>query len=112
MKHFKYFFATLLGLRPLSAFADGSTPAGEGGASATILMIGAALFFFYFIMWRPEQKRRRQMKQMREQLKVGDKVQAMGIVGSIADIREETIVVSTAGETKIEVLKAAITQVQ
>lgn len=88
--------------------------AGEGsadaGASGTILMIAAALFFFYFIMWRPEQKRRRQMNQMREGLKVGDKVHAMGIVGSISDIKEETIVVNTAG-TKIELLKAAITQV-
>lgn len=91
--------------------AAGDAPA-DSGASATILMIGAALFFFYFIMWRPEQKRRRQMNQMREGLAVGDKVHAMGIVGSIAEIKEETIVLNTAGSSKVELLKAAITQVE
>lgn len=107
MKHFKY----LIALSPLAVFADGPAASSEGGAPATMLMIGAALFFFYFIMWRPEQKRRRQMNQMREQLKVGDKVQAMGIVGSVAEMREETIILSTADTAKIEILKAAITQV-
>lgn len=106
MKNLKFLFL----MSPIALFADGVAAAQEGGAPATILMIVVALFFFYFIMWRPEQKRRRRTQEMREQMKAGDTVQAMGIVGTINELREETIVIKTAGSS-IEILKAAITQV-
>jgi preprotein translocase subunit YajC len=71
----------------------------SGGMTQTLLMIGIALVFFYFILWRPEQKRRKAAEQMRASLKKGDRVTAMGIVGRVDG-------------AKIEVLKAAITDVQ
>lgn len=77
----------------------------------TLIMIGIAILFFYFILWRPEQKRRKDMEKKRGGMKKGDKVTAMGIVGTIDKIKETTIVVKS-GEGKIEILKGAITDVQ
>ncbi len=96
------------------AFADGEgAPAGkEGGMSQTLMMIGVALLFFYFILWRPEQKRRKAAEAQRNSMKVGDKVTAMGIIGTIARIQETSVIVKMYDDSKIEILKAAITDVQ
>ena len=106
-------FSSLL-LLSTQAWADGeAAPAGkEGGLSQTLIMIGVALVFFYFILWRPEQKRRKAAEQQRSSMKVGDKVTAMGIIGSIAKIQDSTVIVKMYDGSKIEILKAAITDVQ
>ncbi len=109
----------LLGVSPLlfsaALFADGAdaAPAGkEGGVSQTLIMIAIALVFFYFILWRPEQKRRKTMEKQRGSMKTGDKVTAMGIVGTVAKVQEQTVILKMVDGAKIEVLKAAITDVQ
>lgn len=94
----------------LAQDAAPSSPA--GGISQTVIMIGIALVFFYFILWRPEQKRRKAAEAMRSALKKGDRVTAMGIVGKVDRIQENTIVLRMIDGAKIEVLKAAITDVQ
>lgn len=78
----------------------------------TLVMIGVALLFFYFILWRPEQKRRKLMDQQRSAMKSGDKVTAMGIVGTVFKVQDTTVILKMVDGSKIEVLKAAITDVQ
>ena len=106
-------FSSLL-LFATQAWADGeAAPAArEGGLSQTLVMIGIALVFFYFILWRPEQKKRKAMDQQRNAMKAGDKVTAMGIIGTIARIQDHTVIVKMYDGSKIEILKAAITDVQ
>lgn len=106
MKFFPFLFAL-----PALAFAQESAPAG-GSMMQTVIMIGLAMVFFYFILWRPEQKRRKSAEQMRTALKKGDKVTAMGIVGTITKIQDQTVILKMVEGAKIEVLKAAITDVQ
>jgi preprotein translocase subunit YajC len=89
---------------------DVANPA--GGISQTLVMIGIALVFFYFILYRPEQKRRKEAEAMRSALKKGDKVTAMGIVGQIDKVQDHTVIIKTAEGSKIEMLKASITDVQ
>ncbi len=79
--------------------------------SQTFLMIGLALVFFYLIMWRPEQKRRKKMQKQRESLSKGDRVTAMGIVGTIASLKEDTVILKMVEGAKIEILKTSITNV-
>lgn len=78
----------------------------------TLVMIGVAIVFFYFILWRPEQKRRKQMEQVRSSMKKGDRVTAMGIIGHVVKVQDNTVVVSLYDGAKMEILKAAITDVQ
>jgi preprotein translocase subunit YajC len=106
-------FKSLLFLLPTAAiFADEAPAAQGGGLMQTLIMIGIALVFFYFILWRPEQKRRKAAEQMRSSLKKGDRVTAMGIVGKVDRIQEQTVILKMIDGAKIEVLKAAITDVQ
>lgn len=77
----------------------------------TVMMISIALIFFYFILWRPEQKRRKEMEAVRSSLKKGDKVTAVGIIGTVLRIQDQTVILKMYDGSKIEVLKAAISDV-
>lgn len=107
----KQFFALLLAA-PALLLADGAAPAQSGQVMQTFILIGLAVVFFYFILWRPEQKRRKVMEQQRGAMKKGDKVTAMGIIGTVVKVEEKTVILKMVDDSKIEVLKAAITDVQ
>ncbi len=78
----------------------------------TILMLVVALVFFYFILLRPEQKRRKKLEKQRNSLQKGSRVTAMGIVGTIDKINEKTLILKMVDNSKIEVLKQAVTDVE
>lgn len=103
---------TILMLFPFfGLFADGGQSP-SGGLTQTFLMIAIALVFFYFILWRPEQKRRKAADQMRGAMKKGDRVTAMGIIGKVDRIQGNTVVLKMIDGSKIEMLVAAVTDVQ
>lgn len=98
-----------------SLFAEGEAAppaAREGNFMQTLIMIGIAVVFFYFILWRPEQKRRKALEQQRSALKKGDRVTAMGIIGTVATIKDTSVILRMVDGAKIEILKVAITDVQ
>lgn len=96
-----------------AVFADDAAPAGrEQSLWQTLIMIGIALIFFYLILWRPEQKRRKKMEQQRSSLSKGDRVTAMGIIGTVVRVDDKTVILKMVDGAKIEVIKAAITEVQ
>lgn len=76
-----------------------------------LFMIGIALLFFYFILLRPEQKRRKEMESKRGALRKGDRVIAMGIIGTVSKVTDTTVVLKMIDGSKIEFIKAAITEV-
>lgn len=96
-----------------TAFAQGSDVAmpPRDQLWQTLSMILIALVFFYFILWRPEQKRRKIMDDLRGSLKKGDRVTAMGIVGTVVKVQDQTVIVKMFDGSKIEFLKGAITDV-
>ena len=84
----------------------------DGNYMQTLVMIGIAVLFFYFILWRPERKRRKAMENQRNAMKKGDQVTAMGIVGTLEQVKDKTVVLKNVDGSKIEVLKMAISEVQ
>lgn len=98
---------------PLFADEAVAAPASASGSYLqTIIMIGVALVFFYFILWRPEQKRRKKAESLRSSLKKGDRVTAMGIIGTVARITDTTVILKMCDGAKVEFLKGAISDVQ
>jgi preprotein translocase subunit YajC len=89
---------------------DASAP--QGNLMQTLIMVGVAILFFYFILLRPEQKRRKLMEAQRSSMKVGDRVVAMNIVGTLDQIHDQTVTLRMQDGSKIEVLKIAITDVK
>ena len=104
---------------PLSLFAEaGSEPANESapppmdsGIWQSFAMLAIAFAFFYLILWRPEQRRRKELDEKRSKMQKGDRVTAMGIVGTVFEIKEQTVILQMVDGAKIEVLKAAINDV-
>ncbi|MGR3973120.1 MAG: preprotein translocase subunit YajC [Candidatus Rhabdochlamydia sp.] len=107
----------LLSLGTMQAvYGDGfnsslSSSGQDNSFSQTLLLLGFGVLFFYFLLWRPEQKRRKAADKLRGSLKVGDRVIAMGIIGTIDHVREESIILKMCDESKIEILKAAVSEV-
>lgn len=83
----------------------------DGGFTQMLTLFAIAMMFFYFIMWRPEQKRRKASEDMRNSIKVGDKVTAIGIVGIVSKVNDQTVILRMVDGAKIEVIKAAITDI-
>jgi len=106
-------FFLILTLAPLFALQanEDLPPPPEQSLVQTFIMIGIAMAFFYLILWRPEQKRRKAMEEQRSALKQGDRVVAVGIVGSVLRIEENTVILKMVDGTKIEVLKGAISEI-
>lgn len=102
-------------LLPALAFAadEGAMPLPppDQGFSQMLTLFAIAMLFFYFILWRPEQKRRKAAEELRSQLKKGDRVTAIGIIGTVNKVNDQTVILNMVDGSKIEVLKAAITEV-
>lgn len=94
-----------------SLFAEEGPPPPDGGIWQTLIMLGIFLTFFYFILFRPEQKRRQAAEAQRALIKKGDKVVVMGIIGIVSRVLDTTLIVKMHDGSKIEVLKAAVTDV-
>jgi preprotein translocase subunit YajC len=77
----------------------------------TVVMIGIAFLFFYIILWRPEQKRRKALEEQRSSLKKGDRVAAMGIIGTVVNVGEQTVILKMYDGAKLEFYKAAISDI-
>lgn len=108
----KKFTTAALAFLPTLLLAEEEAPVRpDQGFSQMIMLFALAMIFFYFILWRPEQKRRKTMDEMRSKLKKGDRVNAMGIIGSVARINDQTIILRMVDGSKIEVVKAAISEV-
>lgn len=65
---------------------------------------------FYFFLIKPQKKKANEINEMRENLKVGDKVITIGgIIGKIILVKEDYLVLETSSDnTKIEIMKWGI----
>ncbi len=64
----------------------------------------------YFILIRPQRKKEKETQKMRNNVQVGDEITTIGgIVGLVVNIKEDTVVIETAGErNKIRIKRWAI----
>ena len=66
---------------------------------------------FYFILIRPQQKKAKQHQELLKQIKSGDRVvTSSGIIGTVITVKEKSVSIRSA-DTKLEVLKSAISEV-
>ncbi|MBD3635830.1 MAG: preprotein translocase subunit YajC [Crocinitomicaceae bacterium] len=81
----------------------------QGGGPMTLIMWGAIIVIMYFFMLRPQIKRSKEARKFRENLAKGDKVvTAGGIHGTVLEINENTVVISTEGAGKLRVEKNSL----
>lgn len=102
-------FNALLAMAPAQPAGTAPNPTGQ-----MLQMLGTLAFFgvvMYFVMIRPQQKKAREHDNMLKTMKAGDKVMTSGgILGVIVSVKEKTVSMRSA-DTKLEVLKSAVTEI-
>lgn len=97
-------------LNPFIVLAQAS-PSSQSNPFLAFLPMVLMMGVFYFLLIRPQQKQRKELAQMVQDLKKGDRVMtAGGIIGTLVGIQNDYVILKVGdGETKIEILKSAIT---
>ena len=80
-----------------------------GGLFIYCLIVFAIIYLF---MVRPNKKRMAEYQKMIDSIKIGDRVMAAGIYGTVKKINEKTIEMEIAKGVVIEVSKNAIASVE
>jgi preprotein translocase subunit YajC len=91
-------------------------PAGEAPSSSSPLSLFLPLLIMfavlYFVILRPERKRQKDATNLRSNLKKGDRVLlASGMVGNIASISDDWLVVEIADKVRVTFQRSAVAQV-
>jgi len=102
-----------LGIVAMAAPGGGGTaPAGGGGMLG---MVGYMVIFFalfYFLMIRPQMRREKERKKMIETIKTGDRILFCGgMLGTVANVKDQLLAVKIADNVKIEVARGAVLRV-
>ena len=67
------------------------------GSLASLLLLVLMFVIFYFIMIRPQRKKDKELKEQMDKLQVGDRVVTIGgLVGFVANIKDDQITISTS----------------
>lgn len=102
------FLQTIAMAPPAGANGQASQPSGVFTVGWMVFMVA----IFYFVMIRPQRRREKERKAMIEAVKSGTRVLlTSGIIGEIVTVKEKTLIVKIAEQTKVELLKSAVAQV-
>src|SRR5262245_50984602 len=89
-------------------------PAGNGQPApwyVNLFPIFLLIFAFYFAILRPQQRRQKQHDQLMKSIKAGDRVTTTsGIIGIVVTVKDKSVSLRSA-DTKLEVLKSAISEI-
>ena len=78
----------------------------------TLITFGVIILIFYFLIIRPQRKRDKEAKAMLDAIKKGDKVVTIGgIRGTVAVVKDGTVILKVDDNTRIEFSKSAISTV-
>ena len=79
-----------------------------------LLMWVVVFWVFYFLLIRPQKKKDKELKEMRENLNVGDKVTTIGgIIAHVAKVEENAVILEIGpNRTKVPFEKWAIGKVE
>jgi preprotein translocase subunit YajC len=93
----------------------GGNPQQQGGAAGLLgMFIPMILIFavFYFMMIRPQQRKEKERQEMLKNVKTGDRIMfGAGLLGTISNTKDRTLMVKVAENVKIEIARGAVTRV-
>jgi preprotein translocase subunit YajC len=88
-----------------------AVPDQTGQAIKTVIMLAVFMVLMWVVMIAPQRKKAKEQEAMLGAMKNGDKiVTSSGIVGVVLSIKDKTVSIRSA-ESKLEVLKSAVTEV-
>ena len=96
----------------VNVVTNNPAPAVEGSWLGMLVYCAVVLGIIYFLMVRPTKKRMAEYQKMLDSLKVGSRVLAGGIYGTIKKINETSIELEIAKGVVVEVNKNAVAGVE
>ncbi len=103
-------YSLILALGMGQTSSDGA--AAGGSMFTTLLTFAVIILIFYFLIIRPQRKRDKEAKAMLAAIKKGDKIVTIGgIRGTVAVVKDSTVIVKVDDNTRIEFSKSAISTV-
>lgn len=87
--------------------AAGTAPAGGAGDMISMLLMMAVMVaVFYFMLIRPQRKKDKAVKNMLDNLKVGDRIWTIGgFYGTVAAIKDDTVTLTMGSLQNTVVIK-------
>lgn len=80
-----------------------------GGGWSMLVMLILIIVVMWFFMIRPQRKQQKELQKFRDGLKKGDKIVTIGgIYGTVAEIKEKTLLIEIDSNVKIKVDKNSV----
>ena len=90
-------------------FLQAAAPAAQGSSWSMWIMLALIFVVMWFFMIRPQRKQQKELQNLRDSLKKGDKVVTIGgIYGTVAEIKEDSVLIEVDSNVKIRVSKQAL----
>ena len=81
----------------------------QGGGWSMWIMLALIFVVMWFFMIRPQKKQQKELENFRNSLQKGDKVVTIGgIFGTVAEIKEDSVLIEVDNGVKIRVSKQAL----
>ena len=100
-----------------SLLAMAPSPAGGAGGAqqSSVFMfvwLGLMVALFYFMLIRPQKRREKERVALLNAVKTGDRVLfAGGFLGTVANVKEKTLIVKISDNVKVEIVRSSVSQV-
>ena len=97
--------------------AENTTPKQEApqsmfGSIMSLLPMLIVMGVLIYFMWRGQKKEQKRRQEMVEGVKTGDSVVTIGgIAGEVVAVKDDRFVIKTAENTKLEIIKSAVSAV-
>ena len=86
-----------------------AAPAAQGSGLSMWIMLALIFVVMWFFMIRPQRKQQKELENFRNALQKGDKVVTIGaIFGTVAEIKEDSVLIEVDNGVKIRVSKQAL----
>lgn len=100
------FMTFFLQAQPAAAQPAAAQPGGGWSMWVMLILIIVVMWFF---MIRPQRKQQKELQKFRDGLKKGDKIVTIGgIYGTVAEIKEKTLLIEIDSNVKIKVDKNSV----
>ena len=96
------------------AFSNNPSGGAQGGSSLLVSFVPILLIFviFYLLLILPQQKKQKQHQNMLNSLSKGDRIVTTGgMYGTVADVKDNMIVLKISEDVKVELVKNAVAAV-
>jgi preprotein translocase subunit YajC len=106
-----YLVSALVLINSMSLFAQTQAAPKAGGQNPMSMLVMMAVIFaiIYFLMIMPQRKKQKETQNMLNNMKKGDKIVTVGgLLGTVGNVKDSSVMVKIADNTVVEFRKSAI----